>query len=420
MAREIADGQAEAYHGCVTDPPYHLISIVRRFGGGRAKPSKSTRAYGRLSKGFAGQQWDGADGEGKLIAFEPDTWRRVYDVLRPGAHLAAFCGTKNYHRLACAIEDAGFEVRDMLAWLYGSGFPKSFDIGKGLHRRKDWAALERLQEAIKAARKYRGLSQTQAARRAGIIGPKETLGGGGFMWFETGRRLPTAAQWPALKAALGLADDLDLAFEAAEREVLSSEPGKASGKILGGVGRETYERTAAATDLAKEWDGWGTALKPAMEPIVLARKPISEASIPANVLAHGTGGINTGVDAQAGGEGWPANVLHDGSAEVAETLPPGVARYFYSAKADQVDRCGSDHPTIKPVDLMAWLVRLLIPPGGAVLDPFAGSGTTGEAALMVGARPTLIERDAKWIADIERRMVRAESRGADLFAEQGR
>jgi site-specific DNA-methyltransferase (adenine-specific) len=123
--------EPDTFDSCVTDPPYHFASIVKRFGADDAAPAKSgkTGAYKRASAGFMGKQWDGGD-----IAFRPETWAAVYRVLKPGAHLVAFGAPKNFHRLACAIEDAGFEIRDTLAWLFGSGFPKSHDVSKGIDR----------------------------------------------------------------------------------------------------------------------------------------------------------------------------------------------------------------------------------------------------------------------------------------------
>jgi hypothetical protein len=238
----------------------------------------------------------------------------------------------------------------------------------------------------------------------------------------------------------------------------------------------TLDITAPATPQAAEWEGWGTALKPAFEPIVLARKSLSEKTVAANMLKWGTGALNidgcrigaeggtvyggkregandSTVNAYGNGlnaktaisvEGlgrWPANVVHDGSDEVvgmfpntasgkpgimrkgvndgacygAESRPPGTpmtgfgdsgsaARFFYSAKADSDDRLGSKHPTVKPVDLMQWLVRLITPPKGTVLDPFAGTGSTAEAAFYEGASCILIERETGYQADIRRRM----------------
>jgi len=418
---------------CVTDPPYHLVSIVKRFGAANSAPVRVAdinatndlkAAYARQSAGFMGKQWDGGD-----IAFRPEVWAAVYRVLKPGAHLLAFGGTRTYHRMACAIEDAGFEIRDSLSWNFGSGFPKSHDVSKGIDRA---AGAER--EIIRTA-KYRDIRNGH------------------------GR---------------GLGDGIN----AAER-----------------AGPEYIEHafTAPATDAARQWAGWGTALKPAMELIVLARKPLSEGTVAANVLKWGTGALNidgcrikteddlnggayTGSQRHDGDENWrfknggarqpmpgderegaalgmfqpgktaeksfqqpsgrwPANVIHDGSEEVVAAFPEtnsvthytdiasgfgdgreykgskyfeqgsgSAARFFYTAKADSDDRIGSKHPTVKPLDLIQYLVRLITPRGGLCLDPFSGTGTLGEAAFRVGMRAVLIEREEEYQADIRRRM----------------
>lgn len=412
QSRELVDS-------IVTDPPYHLISIVKRFGktsldnenDSNARRAKAgSDATARLSRGFMGQEWDGGD-----VAFDPNTWDRCFDILKPGGHLVAFGGTRTYHRMACAIEDAGFEIRDQLGWIYGSGFPKSHDVAKGID-----------------AKLKSGKARTEDIRRLNM-GENYEPSGRGRVNYDNG-----------------------------------------GGSQMNGATGE-YQ---PATPEAAEWEGWGTALKPAWEPIVLARKPL-EGTVAANVLQHGTGALNIdgcrieGADAEGGeykvkrfapgasvnktGEWkqdrefvghqkpgrWPANIVHDGSDEVVGQFPSeagaaapvtrrnadkfrntygafkgdideqgstfrgdsgSAARFFYCAKADKTDRAGSKHPTVKPVDLIRWLVRLVTPPGGTVLDPFAGSGTTGEAALMEGMKAILIERSPEYVADIEKRM----------------
>lgn len=366
----LAEYEGPLFDACVTDPPYHLTRIVKRFGGKNAAEAKvgATGAYARAAKGFMGKEWDAGD-----IAFRPETWRAVYDALKPGAHLVAFSGTRTYHRMACAIEDAGFEIRDQLMWCYGSGFPKSHDVSKGID---------------KAAGHWRG------------------------------------------KAGAAHCDDIKRSFG------------------------QHYERTAKGdpvTAAAAAWQRWGTALKPALEPICLARKPLSEKSIAANVLKHGTGAINiegcrvgTGAkkwgtprggiwatDSNAKAElvdnplgRWPANLIHDGSDEVLAGFPDtgaasggSAARFFYSAKAGPLDRIGSAHATVKPVDLMRWLCRLVTPPGGHILEPFAGSGTTGIAAMAEGFDCTMIELEADHVADIERKLAYLRGEGALTFQE---
>jgi DNA modification methylase len=398
----------------VCDPPYHLTSIVKRFGSENAAPCKvgQTGAYARASKGFMGQTWDGGD-----VAFQPETWAEVLRVLKPGGHLVAFSGTRTYHRRAVAIEDAGFEVRDMIAWHYGSGFPKSHDISKAID---------------KAAGAEREVVGTQTLKGNAAVSCKEK--GGTYI---AGARL---------------------------------------------TGVKDIDITAPATDAAREWEGWGTALKPATEPICLARKPLSEKSIAANVLKWGTGALNIdgcriGVEEsdpnkrQATGENggadsmfgvgnrkrpatlsaarWPANLCHDGSDEVVAGFPnvasgytdgrkAGVgsvalgdygagkfaesygdsgsaARFFYCAKASGDERGeGNNHPTVKPVDLMRWLVRLVTPKGGTVLDPFMGSGSTLIAADAEQFHAIGCELSPEYAAIAERRIRDAAGMFADV------
>lgn len=392
----------------VTDPPYHLTSIVDRFGkaGAALAQEGSDGRFRRASAGFMGQQWDGGD-----VALRPETWGAVLRVLKPGAHLAAFGGTRTFHRMAVAIEDAGFEIRDTLCWLYATGFPKSHDVSKGID------------SALGAVRAVRA-SPNGFGGSSGIYGP------------------------------------------------------------MAG----TTNVTEPESDQAKSWSGWGTALKPAWEPVILARKPLSEKTVAANELKWGTGAINidgcrieserpTGwAGAGAGGNTWnddnmglgkdgeprpvdgrwPANVTHDGSDDVLAAFPNSdgggdirrrtapkttgiygefsgdedrwsgygdagsAARFFYSAKADADDRWGSKHPTVKPVDLIRWLARLITPPRGLILDPFGGSGTLAVAALAEGFDATLIEREAQYCADIRERIAYYSGEGRHSLASKNR
>jgi DNA modification methylase len=324
----------ESIDSIVTDPPYGLS--------------------------FMGKGWDhGVPG----VEF----WTEALRVAKPGAHLLAFGGTRTYHRLAVAIEDAGWEIRDCVMWVYGSGFPKSHDVSKAIDR-------------------------------------------------EAG----------------------------AEREVVGYSQGR-SGSIHGGgqsVG-VLDPVTAPATEAAKQWQGWGTALKPAYEPIIVARKPL-RGTVAGNVLEWGTGGINVDgcrvapTGEQLGGSHvstktdgwdrpwkhdaehiaamraawaeadrkatelgrWPANFIHDGSEEVTDLLGD-AARFFYCPKASKRDRdegCENNrHPTVKPTDLMRYLCRLVTPPEGLVLDPFTGSGSTGKAAILEGFRFVGCELSSEYI-----------------------
>lgn len=267
----------------VTDPPYNMASVVKRFGSKTAAPAKAkqTGAYARHSTNHIGQTWDGD------IAFQRDVWRLTWGLLKPGGHMLVFGGTRTYHKLATAIESAGFEIRDQVGWMYGTGFPKSHQV-------------------------------------------KE-----------------------------------------------------------------------------KGWTDWGTALKPAWEPIVLARKPLAEKTVAKNVAQYGTGAINVGGCVIEGASAcdprrWPANVIHDGSPDAHAALGH-ASRFFYHPKADASDRAGSRHPTVKPVALIAYLCRLITPPGGTVLDMFAGSGTLLPACLREGFKPLMIERNPEYVEDIRRR-----------------
>jgi site-specific DNA-methyltransferase (adenine-specific) len=387
VMRTMADSSVDAI---VTDPPYEL--------------------------GFMGKSWDASG-----IAYNVEMWREALRVLKPGGHLLAFSGSRTYHRMTCAIEDAGFEVRDQIMWVYGSGFPKSQNISKAIDKQ---AGAER--EVI---------SEGKAVKRM----------------------IPGADQ-------------------------------NETGSWIKDNGREYVPQvTCAALPEAETWEGWGTALKPAHEPICVARKPLAKGlTVAGNVLQFGTGAINieacrvevsdaayarncsgdrghggtrgadqegvtnihTGGGSAAAGR-WPANIIHDGSAEVIALFPHthsgmltpemnvkpssgwsggsqadrvkssfianegSAARFFYCAKASRPDRNaglpssgaqavatgatmreredadwsarnGNHHPTVKPTDLMAYLVRLVTPPGGLVLDPFMGSGSIGKACMREG------------------------------------
>ena len=378
VLKALADCSVDAI---VTDPPYGLS--------------------------FMGKRWD-YDVPSEAV------WVECLRVLKPGGHLLAFAGTRTQHRMAVRIEDAGFEIRDMIAWVYGQGFPKSLDVSKAIDK---------------------------AAGAEREVGPLKR-GGDRLLRLENGKR-DGGGTW-----------------------------GDESG-------RNAYT-SIPSTEAAKQWEGWGTALKPALEPITLARKP-PIGTIAANVLEHGTGGLNIdGCRIEANGdklgggristttEGWdrpwkhdseaieackargneavakaeqlgrfPANFIHDGSEEVLALLGE-AARFYYSPKASRDDRdegCGAlevkavhrygqglgeghdpnapamnrnTHSTVKPTDLMRYLCRLITPPGGIVLDPFTGSGSTGKAAMAEGFRFIGIEREAEYV-EIARARISAEA-----------
>jgi DNA modification methylase len=362
--RELPDNSVDSV---VTDPPYGLS--------------------------FMGRKWD-------HDVPSVEVWAECLRVLKPGGHLLAFAGTRTQHRMAVRIEDAGFEIRDMIAWVYGSGFPKSLDVSKAIDKA---AGAER--ERIGRKKSARDCPRREGWERPHHLDPDS------------------------------------------------------NSKFI----------TAPATAEARQWDGWGTALKPALEPITVARKPLGEKTVAANVLEHGTGAINvdgcrvgrdkgdmsgwslTGSkasenramsggnyarDAKSDASGrWPANLVHDGSDEV-DSLLNSAARFFYCAKASKKDRddgCDglpdkewatdgaciperdnrpfnpskNNHPTVKPTDLMRYLCRLVTPPEGIVLDPFMGSGSTGKAAVLEGFQFIGIERDEEYMKIAESRIAAA-------------
>jgi site-specific DNA-methyltransferase (adenine-specific) len=399
----------------VTDPPYEL--------------------------GFMGKSWDSSG-----IAYSVELWRECLRVLKPGGHLLAFGGSRTWHRLAVAIEDSGFEMRDSIAWLYGSGFPKSMDVSKAIDK------------AAGADRKVVGINPN-VVREAKVAG----------------------------------------------------------GSDFGGFTKANPEITEAATDEAKKWAGWGTALKPAFEPIVVARKPLI-GTVAANVLEWGVGGLNIDGSRIAGevpsvpqrdkhgfsslGDGvgrngemsvpspagrWPANIILDehtaglldeqsgiskstgGTEPIKDSIfgnstrlgssaggfgdVGGASRFFYVAKASKKDRnegledlegrevgakgnglartcatCSASvlngcecpdrtfvnptrknfHPTVKPTALMTYLIKLVAPEGSTILDPFTGSGSTGKAALLNGYKFIGIELTEEYLPIIKGRLDHAE------------
>ncbi len=329
---------------------------------------------------FMGKGWDhGVPG----VEF----WLEALRVLKPGGHLLAFGGTRTHHRLMVAIEDAGFEIRDCLMWLYGQGFPKSLDVSKAIDKA---AGAER-------------------------------------------ERIPASG---GLHNNRNLNDD--------------------GWKNIGDAGA-MMDSSTPATEAAQQWDGWGTALKPAWEPIIMARKPLGKNTVAANVLTYGTGAINIDgcrigdeiLPEQTAGQArigtfertdmvtpervgrWPANVALDedaatmldeqsGTSKSTKGKPRrsqapgdgygmthtgaeyndigGASRFFYTAKASRKERGeGNNHPTVKPIALMRWLCRLVTPPGGTILDPFNGSGSTGCAAVLEGFRYLGFELDQDFV-----------------------
>ena len=489
----------------VTDPPYEL--------------------------GFMGKKWDSSG-----IAYSTELWKECLRVLKPGGHLLSFGGTRTWHRVAVAIEDSGFEVRDSIAWMYGSGFPKSLDISKAI----DKGTGENKQRQLKFVNWMRstGITAKQINEATGTQMSSHYIG-------LSQPAIATAELFDQLRCYLPevpeeierlVAERTGIEWTAYKnREVIGQKTaGMGSGKTFGMLQSEGHNLaadkeiniTAPSTPEAQQWEGWGTALKPAFEPIVVARKPLI-GTVAQNVLTHGTGGLNIdgsrigtettitqhtikpsgpsviGNGAKATGEStvnpegrWPANVIldpytaelldeqsgvrasgafpksatkragehYEGGWQIQEkeervTLDKGGAsRFFYVAKASKRDRNeGLDelptkgkvfngqnpesagmaegsvedkfttqpaqnfHPTVKPTALMRYLVKLVTPPGGTVLDPFTGSGSTGKAAILEGFDFIGIELTEDYIPIIEGRLkhaVKTKAEEADKDKEQ--
>jgi hypothetical protein len=345
-----------------------------------------------------------------------DLWSLLLRKAKPGAHLVAFGSPRTFHRLACAVEDAGWEIRDQLMWLYGTGMPKSLNLGKAIDK------MDAGEEQTK-----RKLRFTHWVRSTGVTGAQIDAATNTNM----GGHYTTAASQPAimtrehLEACRALFREVPEWVErecdirsvesqnSARRPVIGQHkkrvrfaPGadESYGTYTGGDTR----RTTAATELARQWEGWGTTLKPAWEPILLARKPL-DGTVAQNVIKYGTGALNIAacrIDGAADGDlpdRWPANlVLDESAAAMLDEQSPNASRFFYCPKASLAERSiglpegeKNGHPTVKPVALMSWLIRLVTQSGGLVCDPFMGSGSTGVAALAEGFRFLGIEQDAE-------------------------
>lgn len=498
--------ESNSVDSVVTDPPYGLSNT---------KPAQvadvlaawvtgDTEAVPSTKGGFMGKDWDS-------FVPPPAVWAECLRVLKPGGHMAVFAGARTQDLMGLSIRLAGFEIRDTLGWIYGSGFPKSMDVSKAIdkERREDAEPVKAVAKALRAALDASGKTRKEIDAHFGTANVSQ-------YWFSPHRnsQVPPVDKWPWLRDFLGIDSSLDdevwrlngrkgTPGEAWEkREVVGAKrvngaEGSAGGFANGiasqrglATGAREVNITAPATPEAQRWDGWGTSLKPAIEPIILARKPLV-GTVAQNVLEHGVGGLNIDAcrvpsdevtgwgGAGAGGGTWnsenmrlgkagearpvqgrfPANVLLDehaatemdrqsgwspsnarkrktiegkvgGSGEFLGALKGtgagyalsdsgGASRFFpvfkYQAKAPKRERPvieredGSkiQHPTVKPEKLMEWLVTLTTPEGGLVLDPFAGSGTTLQAARNKGFRAIGIEQDPDYIQLIHTRLINA-------------
>jgi site-specific DNA-methyltransferase (adenine-specific) len=341
VLREFPDNH---FDSVVTDPPYALVSITKRFGKEGSAPAKDV--YGRGAAGFMGKQWDTGE-----TAFAAEFWAEVYRVLKPGGHVAAFSGTRTYHRMACAIEDGGFEIRDQLAWTYGSGFPKSHNQPGGFG-----TALKPAWEPICLGRKP--LIGTVAAN---------------LLEYGTG------------------AINIDGCRVATEESLNGS--GNKPLSYGGDNHRPYHDREPRGPTQQHALGRWPANVLHDGSPEVIAAFPSTGPSK--------SGGKSTGRNF---GQEHDDDFTKDRPRTGHDDFGGSAARFFYCAKASKADRASSKHPTVKPIALMRWLCRLITPSGGLTLDPFAGSGTTGQAAWEEGFRAVLIEREAEYRVDIARRL----------------
>lgn len=398
VLRDLPDNSVDSV---VTDPPYGLgnttpalvAETVTAWLGGN-------REYIPEGRGFMGRPWD---------AFVPPVavWDECLRVLKPGGHCLAFSGSRTLDLMTLGLRFAGFDIRDSIMWLYGSGFPKNRDVSGAMasylagDRPESGAAPEvyEVTRFLKAARDAAGWTNRRIDEHFG------TNGMAGH-WTTQGSQpsVPSLRQWDELRGLLGFEDSAVRPL--VERLCSTERPedwgsGDGDADFLGSLKKNV--EYASAGD-------WGTALKPAFEPVVVARKPVI-GSITANVGNFGTGAFNL-AGCRTGEEGgevagrWPANVVLEESqaAELDRVSNEKPAQFFpvfrYEPKAPTSERPrvnGVSHPTVKPLELMRWLCRLVTPPGGVVLEPFAGSGSTVEAAVLERFQCIAVERQPEYL-----------------------
>ena len=406
----------------VTDPPYHLTSIVKRFGKEGSAPAQegTDGAFARASKGFMGKEWDGGD-----IAFRPETWELALKLLKPGGYILAFSASRNYHRMAVAIEDAGFEIRDQMMWLYGSGFPKSLNLGNG------WGtALKPAHEPIVMARKSLEGTNKQNMEKYGVGGIN-----------IDGCRIEGEVKHPPNNP-----DFRDAAKQAMAKGGVD--------KLSFGQDRDAPIKRKTTNRKSRSKDGVWTDGNSGMK---AEGSQFADADpkgrFPSNVMHDGSEVVKDifPTTSKSAGGGGTKTVSKNktvftgdwGNKEYDETIGYGdegsAARYFYCPKTSKAEKNkgldsfetkksgmsggaqskgeGYDkgqgiglnrvierkntHPTVKPIELMKYLCRMVTPKGGTVLDPFMGSGSTGCAAKDEGFNFIGIEKEKEYfdIAD---------------------
>ena len=352
-------------HSVVTDPPYGLTSVTKRFNNSPRNEATENQEtpFGRTGRGFMGQMWDGSG-----IERDPEFWRLVWEIMLPGAYCVAFSSSRTGHWQACAMESAGFIMHPMLGWVFGQGFPKAtkpkFDNADDATAWDGWAYGG---QALKPALEPIYVGQKPFSEKNGALN--------------------------LLKHGVG-AINIDGCR-------VAGEPWKAH--VATGLASEKFFTRGEAKKILKEPHGLGRH--------------------PANLLHDGSPEVvalfpQTTSGVKNGGQYERETGVHDGgqrkdgtscfgdtgsAARFFNAFPPDADPIFYQPKATKADRAGSKHPTVKPIALMRWLCRLVTPPGGRVLDPFGGSGTTAEAARLEGFDCTLMEAEPDYVRDLYRR-----------------
>jgi len=358
----------------VTDPPYHLTTGKRGGTGVASDNPNSPAGRSRIGTGFMGKAWDGGD-----VAFRPETWAQIMRVAKPGAHLVAFGGTRTHHRLMVAIEDAGWEIRDALGWLFGSGFPKSHNGPWG------GTALKPAWEPIILARKPLAgtVEATVAKFGTGALNIDDSRIGVGA---DVGR-------WPANILHDG-SDEVLSVFPESDGQLcdISTDPTSRRNQNVYGNLRRGRDGEPSAERRYTEEGGTNFAALPG------ARRGDSGSAARFFYCAKADR-----TDRNAGTEQMPKRPLNWSSGAQS----PGTFQ------SENTDRSASNHhPTVKPTELMRYLCRLIAPAGGLILDPFAGSGSTGKAALLEGFDFLGIELDPEYAAIAQARIYAT----APLFA----
>lgn len=452
----MASMPANSFDCIVTDPPYGLSKqpnmheVLKHWLNGDD--------YTATGGGFMGKTWDS-------FVPGPKTWEQAFRVLKPGGYALVFAGSRTVDLMATSLRLAGFEVVDMLHWMYGSGFPKSLDVSKAIDARDGLGARRAVE--LRFTEWLRGTGVT----RAQVDKATESSMSSHCLTAASQPSVPTRAHFERIRPLLSVSVPAWVERAIQEREVEREnlknravighhvDPAQAArwrSGVDGSNAKDASAITVAHSDEAKQWEGWGTALKPCHEPIIMCRKPLT-GTYANNIMTHGCGALNidgcrigdepmprtksNGVKVSENGSmtggnsavvaapavqgRWPGNVLHDGC------LPEPMDRYFYHAKASRADRDegledfevatpgemtggraeGSDglnsprsgagrtsgarntHPTVKPTEVMRWLCRLVTPQGGTVLDPFCGSGSTLKAAALEGFNAVGCEMD---------------------------